>query len=121
SPFFHNPTYRDASPRIGVAWDPFGNGKTAVRAGFGQYDVLPLTYQYMLISILGAPYNLQGSSTSVPAGSFPDGLAANLAAAGGPRAAYIEQDPKRNYVLQWNTNIQQQLAKDLVLEIGYAG
>ena len=34
SPYFRNPTKRDWEPRIGLAWDPFKNGKTSVRAGF---------------------------------------------------------------------------------------
>ena len=36
-PTLQNNTLRDFSPRIGVAWDVFGNGRTAVRAGFGIY------------------------------------------------------------------------------------
>jgi hypothetical protein len=55
SPFFNNPTLRDFSPRVGIAWDPFGNGKTAVRAAFGIYDSLPLTYEFALLSDLTAP------------------------------------------------------------------
>lgn len=121
SPYFQNPTKRNFSPRLGWAWDPFGNGKTAVRGGFGLYDSLPLTSLFSLISVLSAPYNEQGSSTSVPAGSFPNGLATTLAAGNGLRAAFIEQNPKRNYVLQWNLNLQRQLASNLVMEIGYAG
>jgi len=31
----YNPDYKDVEPRIGVTWDPWGNGKTAVRAAFG--------------------------------------------------------------------------------------
>ena len=121
SPYFNNPTHRDFSPRLGLAWDPFGDGKTAVRGAFGLYDSLPMTSLFSLISVLSAPYNEQGSSTSVPVGSFPGGLANTLAVASGLRAAFIEQTPRRNYVLQWNFNVQRQLASNLVLELGYGG
>ena len=119
SPYFSNPTRKNFSPRTGFAWDPFGDGKMSVRGGFGIYDSLPLTYLFSLITVLAAPYNQQGSSTSVPAGSFPTGLYQSLAA-GGLRAALIEQHPKRNYVSQWNISIQRQFAKDIVFETGYA-
>ena len=120
SPYYHNPTLRNFSPRVGAAWDPFGNAKTALRAAFGQYDVLPLTSQFSLISVISAPFNEQGSSTSVRAGSFPGALYQSLAA-GGLRADFIEQNPKRSYVLQWNFSIQRQLTPSLLLEIGYEG
>ena len=120
SPYFQNPTLRNFSPRVGAAWDPFGDGKTSVRAAIGQYDNLPLTSQFSLLSVISAPFNLQGSSTSVPVGSFPDGLYQSLAA-GGPRADFIQQNPKRSYVLQWNFNIQRQLTPSLLFEVGYAG
>lgn len=120
SPYFNNPTLRDFSPRVGAAWDPFGDGKTSVRGAFGQYDNLPLTSQFSLLSVIGAPFNLQGSSTSVPAGSFPDGLYQSLAA-GGPRADFIQQNPKRSYVLEWSFSIQRQLTPSLLFEVGYSG
>jgi hypothetical protein len=119
-PYFQNPTLRNFCPRVGAAWDPFGNGKTAVRAAFGQYDYLPLTNLFSLVSVVSAPFNLQGSSTSVPVGSFPGGLYESLAA-GGPRAEFFEQNPKRSYVLQWNFSIQRQLTPTLLFEAGYAG
>ncbi len=32
-----NPYYHNFSPRVGLAWDVTGNGKTSVRASFGKY------------------------------------------------------------------------------------
>ncbi len=120
SPYFQNPTLRNFSPRVGFSWDPFRTGKTAVRGGFGQYDVLPLTYEFLLPTVLSAPYYQQGSNSKLPAGSFPDALFSTLSPSA-LRTAYIEQHPKRNYVLEWNVNVQHQMLQDLVLELGYSG
>lgn len=34
-PYFPNPLLRNFAPRIGLSWDPFGDGKTAIRSAFG--------------------------------------------------------------------------------------
>lgn len=111
SPYFQNPTLRNFDPRIGFAWDPFHNGKTAVRGGFGQFDVLPLLYQYTILSSLAAPFFELGS-IHPPAGSFYQGVAP-LLTANSLRATYIDPNPKRGYVLQYNLNVQQQLTSTL--------
>lgn len=119
SPYFHNPTLRNFAPRVGLAWNPFADRKTTIRGAFGQYDNLPLTSQFSLISVISAPFNEQGSTASVPAGSFPHGLLQSLAA-GGPRADFIQQNPKRSYVLQWNFMVERQLTPTLLVQAGYA-
>lgn len=119
SPYFQNPTLRNFSPRVGLAWNPFPDSRTTIRAAFGQYDNLPLTSQFSLLSVISAPFNEQGSTTSVPAGSFPSGLYQSLAA-GGLRADFIQQKPKRSYVLQWNFMVEHQLTAKLLVSAGYA-
>jgi len=122
---FNNPTYRNFEPRIGFAWDPFGNGKTSVRGGFAVFDVLPLPYLLGQFAPGTAPFTENGTANNLPPGSFPTGafniLAANAANNFGLRIPYIQPNPKRNYVMQWNLNIQRELAPNLTAMIAYVG
>jgi len=119
SPYFKNPTLKDLSPRVGFSWDPFKDGKTAVRSAFGVYDTLPLLYQFELSTLLTSPFFRIGVANG-PSGLFP-ASAIQLLTPEKDRVSYIEQNPKRSYVLQWNFNIQREVLRDLVVQLGYLG
>ena len=121
TPFWHNPTLYNFEPRIGLAWDPFGDGKTSIRSGFGMFDVLPLPYLWYTSIGQGAPFVLSGSATNLPPGSFP--TAGTSLAFASTRLAdmYINPKPKRNYVMQWNMSIQRQLSSSLTATLSYIG
>ncbi len=121
-PLFSNPTLRNFEPRVGLSWDPFGSGKTAINAGFGMFDVLPLPYLIQFNELFSAPFFEAGSATNLPAGSFPSAAFAIVAGSSNTfRQAYFDPNPRRNYVMQWNLTIQRELAKDLSAMVGYVG
>jgi hypothetical protein len=121
NPFFQNPTLRNFEPRVGFAWDPFRNEKTAIRGGFGIFDVLPLVYQYGLTAFSSAPFTQQGRATALPPGSFPTAAFSLVQALSLLREGYIQYDPKRNYLMEWNLNIQHEIAPNLTAMIAYVG
>jgi hypothetical protein len=123
APFFRNPTLRNFEPRVGLAWSPFASNKTIVRAGFGLFDVLPLPYEFTLTIPNAAPFAAQiFAGSPLPAGSFPVGAYDQFSASSRvSRASFTEHDPKRNYVMQWNANLERELASGLTATLGYVG
>ena len=121
-PLFANPTRRNFEPRVGFSWDPGGNGKTAVNAGFGIFDVLPLPYVIQTNELFSAPFSQQGNTTNLPPGSFPSQAFNYIASSPSTfRQAYFDPRPGRNYVMQWNLTIQRELSNNLSALVGYVG
>jgi outer membrane receptor protein involved in Fe transport len=121
-PFFaSNPTTKNFEPRIGFAWDPLRTGKLAVRGGAGLFDVLPLPYQYVLLVTQAAPFFqytvLKNPNDNI---SFFTGLPSTFPA-NKLRATYTDPNPHRNYVTQWNLNVQYQLTPSLAAMVAYVG
>jgi carboxypeptidase family protein len=122
SPFFLNPTLRNFEPRVGLAWSPFAGDKTVVRAGAGMFDVLPLPYEFALTIPNTAPFVKQIYAGELPQGSFPVGAFEQFSGSSTvSRASYTEHAPKRNYVMQWNANLERELTKGLTVTLGYVG
>ncbi|MGH9357150.1 MAG: TonB-dependent receptor domain-containing protein, partial [Terriglobia bacterium] len=120
SPYFLNPTLHNFEPRLGIAWNPRGSSKTLVRGGFGVFDVLPLPYQFTSAYPHVAPYYKLLNIAVLPAGSFPTGAFQQLGS-NTIRAEYVENAPKRNYVMQWNVGVTRELSPSLAATLGYVG
>jgi hypothetical protein len=118
-PFFSNPTLKNLEPRVGFAWDPHGNGRTAVRGGFGMFDVLPLPYQFILLTTQAEPFFSYTSVNSPGQGTFYSGIKSfpnNTL-----RQTYVDSNARRNYVMQWNLNVQQEITPTVAAMIAYVG
>src|SRR5579864_8307233 len=127
--YYNNPTKLDFEPRFGFAWDPSGNGKMAIRGGYAIFDVLPLPGYFFSQQSIQTPFLEDGVVSAQPnrplAGigvlASSPGSAFSQMGPGNLTAGFIEPNPRRNYVQQWNLNVQRQITPSLTATVGYVG
>ncbi len=106
-------------PRIGVAWDPFGDGQTAIRASFGLHHSLLDNLDYRFDQ--AAPFNTTLAQSNVAVSSLNITPATQASAGSLISPSNVQPDIATPAVLSWNFKVEQQLARNTSLTIGYVG
>ena len=106
-------------PRVGLAWDPFGHGRTVVHAGFGMYHQLLDLIDYRTDQT--APYNATYADKNASVSQLSIVPGASLPAGSKITPSGIQPDAYTPTVLTWTFRIEQKIAANTSLNIGYVG
>jgi hypothetical protein len=100
-----------AEPRVGLSYDPFSTGRTVLRASFGVHHALLDTLDYRLDQ--SAPFNTIYSTSGTVAN--PTSGTASVS------PSTVQPDISTPSVLAWTLRVEQQIAPNTSLTVGYVG
>src|SRR5262249_24082809 len=123
--------YFNLAPRLGFAGGPFGDGKSAVRGGYGIYfdapqlwvsnnanNVAPFSYSVLFFDgQFENPYLGRESTNRFPLTSF----GADTPFASPLETIVVDGKWVTSYTQQWNFTIERELVKDTRLRLAYVG
>ena len=112
-----SPKY-DFAPRIGIAWDPFGEGRTSIRTGYGIYHEQVLVGTYLQNIGLNPPFQETATATTTRLDNPGGGIPTNLTVQG---LRALQSDWHTPYMQHWSLDVQHQLGNNTVFTLGYYG
>jgi carboxypeptidase family protein/TonB-dependent receptor-like protein len=103
-------------PRVGVIWDPFGDGRTSVRAAYALLSDQPVTN--LVSPTAGNPPNVTPLSFT---GAIRLDNALAVAGPSGLAPQSVADDFRNPMMQSWNLNVQREVRRNLQLMVGYFG
>jgi hypothetical protein len=115
-PLFENPSRDNFAPRLSLAWDPLGDGKTVVRAGAGVFFDLLGSKELLIAGVRMPPFYRLGQIANPP---FPNFFA--TATAGVVQTAVDSLGFRLNqpYNLQYQFAIQRQIGASWLAQLSF--
>jgi hypothetical protein len=111
---YQNPTTRNLSPRVGFAWDLAGDGRTALRGGYGLYFNTN-NQQNLIVTITNPPFTPR---VIIANPTFPD---PPFARGVGNSIRPVQFDLENPKVHVWNLGAEREVGWKTVVTVGYAG
>lgn len=119
--FVSNPSNKNFDPRIGLAWDVFGDHKTAVRAGFGIFHDTFQTYTFSSAYLTNPPYLTENQVFTSGDPNWPTPfVGGGTPLLSNTNGTYygIHTTP---YTMEYTLSVQRQLPGNSLLTVGYQG
>ena len=111
----------DFAPRFGLAWDPFKDGRTAIRTGYGIYHEQILNGIFLQNIGVNPPFQqtcqVVGTRLDNP---VPNGCAVIASNTVG-NIRSVQSDWETPYMQHWSFDVQRQLTSNTVVSAGYYG
>ncbi len=116
-PFASNPSLYTFDPRVGLAYDPFADHKTSIRAGFGIFHQPIVPGDYVSGFHNAYPWTQSVQNNALYPAPFVGNVLTQLTGTTGWRY----QTGETPYNVQYNLNVQREIAAGTVLMVAYVG